>query len=74
MSGFKTEVLTQGSWTANGVVWPDRESAEKAGVDLLSRWTVPEDSRAVPTDEEPNRPTWDEHVAKEGLPPRSVSL
>lgn len=74
MSGFKTEVLAQGSWVSNGIVWPDKESAEKAGADLLSRWTVPDASRAVPTDEEPNRPTWDEHVAKEGLPPRSVTL
>ena len=74
MSGFKTEVLVAGKWSSNAVVWPDRESAKKAGVDLLNRWFVPDASRAVPTDDEPNRPTWDEHVAKEGLPPRSVSL
>lgn len=74
MSGFKTEVLVAGAWSSNGIVWPDKESAEKAGKDLLSRWFVPTDSRAVPTDEEPDRPTWDEHVAKHGLPPRSVSL
>jgi len=74
MPGFKTEVLVEGKWSQNGVVWPDRESAEQAGVDLLGRWFVPTDSRAVEVSDDPNRPTWTEHTARHGLPPRSVSL
>ncbi len=72
--GWKTEVLVEGSWSSNGVVWPDEDSAVKAGKDLLSRWMVPTDHRPVEVDEEPNRATWDEHVAEQGLPPKRVQL
>ena len=72
--GWKSEVLVDGSWSTNAVVWPDEESAKAAGRDLLSRWFVPIDHRPVQVDEEPNRPTWDEYVAEQGLPPRSVRL
>lgn len=63
MSGYVTEVFVEGKWSRNAVVWPDKESADKAGWDLLGRWMVPTACRAVETDEEPNRPTWDEYVA-----------
>ena len=72
--GFKSEVLVDGEWGRNGVVWPDLVSAEKAAADLYSRWMLTTDHRAVEVEEEPNRPTWDEWVADHGLPPRSVSL
>jgi len=73
--GFKAEVLVGGSeWSQNAVVWPDRESAEKAALDLYGRWTLTTGHRAVEVAEEPNRPTWDEHVALHGLPPRSVRV
>jgi hypothetical protein len=72
--GYKTEVYVQGEWSTNAVVWPDAESADKAGYDLLCRWFVPTDYRVVEVDEEPNRPTWEEYVAQNGLPPQSVSL
>lgn len=74
--GYKAEVLVPGDgWGQNGVVWPDRESAERAARDLWSRWTLTTDHRAVEViGEEPNRPTWDEWVAERGLPPRSVRL
>ena len=72
--GWVTEVLAQGQWCPNGIVWPDEASALMAGKDLLIRWTVPTDYRAVEVEKEPNRPTWDEHVAVKGLPPRSVQL
>ena len=71
---FKAEVFVEGTWSQNGETWPDSESADCAGRDLLSRWFVPTDSRVVEVDEVPNRPTWDEWVAKNGLPPCSVSL
>lgn len=72
--GFKQEVLVSGTWSRDGIVWPDEASALSAGSNLLSRWFVPTDHRAVEVDEEPNRPTWDEWVAEQGLPPTSVQL
>lgn len=72
--GWRQEVLVEGKWSRDGVVWPDEDSAMKAGSNLLMRWFVPTDHRAVETDEEPNRPTWDEHVSDRGLPPTSVRL
>jgi len=72
--GYKTEVYVQGEWSTNAVVWPDAESADKAGVDLLGRWFVPTHHRVMEVDEKPNRPTWDEYVALNGLPPKKVSL
>lgn len=72
--GWKTEVLVEGKWSSNAVVWPDEDSARTAGNDLLMRWFGPTDYRAVEVNEEPNRPTWDEHVAGHGLPPKSVQL
>ena len=72
--GWVTEVFAQGEWVPNGIVWPDEESALEAGRDLLSRWFVPTDYRAVPTDKEPNRPTWAEQVAQQGLPAKSVEV
>ena len=72
--GYKAEVLVDGEWGQNGVVWPDLESAEEAARDLWARWTLTVDHRAVEVDEPPNRPTWEEHVAAHGPPPRSVRL
>ena len=72
--GWKSEVLVGNEWCPNAVVWPDEHSALCAGCDLLGRWFVPTDHRAVEVDEEPNRPTWDEHIAANGLPPKSVQL
>ena len=73
--GYKAEVLVPGDgWGQNGVVWPDEASAAAAAQDLWSRWTATVDHRAVEVDEEPNGPTWTEHIADHGLPPRSVRL
>ena len=72
--GWKTQVFADAEWVGNGVVWPDKASAECAGRDLLSRWTVPSAYRTVETTDKPNRPTWDEHVGINGLPPRRVQL
>jgi len=72
--GFRMEVRVDGKWSRNGQVWPDYESADAAGFDLLNRWFVPDAHRVVETDEPANYPTWTEHVAKNGLPAKSVSL
>jgi hypothetical protein len=73
--GYKAEVrIGSSEWCQNGVVWPDKASAAAAALDLYQRWTLTTDHRAVESDEEPNRPTWEEWVAERGLPPRSVQL
>ncbi len=75
ITGYKSEVLVDGEWGRNGVVWPDMASAEAAARDLFWRWMLTTDYRAVEVQgEEPNRPSWDEWVADHGTPPRSVSL
>ena len=56
--GYKAEVLVQGKWHQNGEVWPDAESAKKAGADLQRRWTLVRDWRCVEVVHEPNRPEW----------------
>ena len=51
---FKMEVLVQGTWSTNSCVYATKEEAEAAGVELLSRWFVPSDSRAVESTEKVN--------------------
>lgn len=73
--GWRSEVLVDGTWSRDGVVWPDESSAQSAGNNLLARWMVPTDYRSVEVkDEEPNRPTWEKWVAKRGLPPERVQV
>jgi hypothetical protein len=74
MSGWKMEVEVDGVFSGNGVVWPDMDSALSAGRDLMGRWMLVTSYQAVATNEAPNRPTWDEYVSANGLPPKSVSL
>lgn len=74
-TGFKAQMqAVEGDWGSNAQVWPDRESAEQAGHNLMMRWMGCKDMRVIAVDEEPNYPTWDEHVADKGLPPLSVRL
>ena len=72
--GWKSEVLVDGTWSQNAIVWPDESSALSAGSNLLSRWFVPTDYRAVEVDEAPTDPTWEAKIAQQGLPPTSVQL
>lgn len=73
---WKMEVQTgtDPTWYPNGVTWPDKASALAEGKDLSGRWLLVTDYRAVESDEQPNRPTWDGWIAERGLPPRSVTL
>ena len=50
---YKMEVYTT-DWNSNACAYATREEAEAAGVELLSRWFVPSDSRAVESDEKVN--------------------
>jgi hypothetical protein len=74
-TGFQAQMqAVEGDWGSNAQVWPDRESAHEAGSDLYSRWMGCKDFRVIAVDEQPNYPTWKEHVEKKGLPPRRVQL
>lgn len=37
------------AWTGNACRYATKDEAERAGRELLSRWIVPDDSRAVPS-------------------------
>ena len=52
---FKVEVEVGREWSTNGCRYATREEAEAAGNELLSRWFVPTDSRAV---ESPDPVNW----------------
>lgn len=51
---FKMEVLVDGTWSSNSCAYATRKEAEAAGVELLGRWFVPSDSRAVESDQPVN--------------------
>lgn len=44
---FKPEVLVQGQWSQNALVFATREEAETSARDLFYRWTLCADHRAV---------------------------
>jgi hypothetical protein len=44
---YAPEVMVEGKWSSNGLRFATREEAERWGRDLLMRWFVPTDSRAV---------------------------
>jgi hypothetical protein len=45
------EVLVEGKWSGNALRFATKEEAEAWARDLLMRWFVPTDSRAVLTDD-----------------------
>jgi len=47
---WNPEVFTEGEWVGNGLFFATKEEAEQWGRDLLARWYVPTDSRAVEVD------------------------
>ena len=51
---FKSEVLVSGKWENNACRYATEDEAIDAGRELLSRWYVPTDSRAVPSEDEVN--------------------
>lgn len=54
---WKMEVHTGGNpgeWTSNNCAYATEREAEAAGQELLGRWFVPDDSRAVPSDQPVN--------------------
>jgi hypothetical protein len=51
---YMTEVLVEGSWSSNALRFATAHEAEMAGRELLSRWMVPTDYRAAPSEDPPN--------------------
>ena len=51
---WKPEVLVDGKWCANGLVFATEKEAADNAAALLMRWFVPTDSRAVESTEPVN--------------------
>jgi hypothetical protein len=51
---FAPEVFLEGKWSGNGVRFETEEEAFLWGSDLLTRWFVPTDHRAVPSEDPVN--------------------
>lgn len=54
MINWKMEVKTGGKWSTNSCTYSTEQEALNAGKELLSRWTVPSDYRAVETNDPVN--------------------
>lgn len=51
---WKPEVLVQGKWSRNGLVFETEAEARDNARDLMMRWFLVDDSRAVEVDETVN--------------------
>lgn len=51
---WKMEFFADNEWVGNGIRYATEQEAIDAGTELLSRWFVPSDSRAVGSDEPVN--------------------
>lgn len=51
---YKPEVFVQGSWSGNALRFATEQEAKQYAYDLMSRWMLVEDIRAVPSDEPVN--------------------
>jgi hypothetical protein len=54
MKTYKMEVLVDGKWASNACVYATEEEAKSAGHELLGRWFVPTDSRAIESNDPVN--------------------
>lgn len=60
---FKPEFLIDGVWYPNGVAFATEAEAKANAAHKFSRWTMPTDYRAVPSDEIPNYAWTDKGLA-----------
>ncbi len=51
---WKPQVFVEGAWVGNGLAFATKAEAEDNAKDLLYRWYVPTDSRAVESEEPVN--------------------
>lgn len=61
---WKCEVHAEGEWVSNGLCFETEQEANDYGVDLLSRWFVPDDHRAIQSDDPVNY-RWNGHGIEE---------
>jgi hypothetical protein len=54
MNSYKTEVYVDRKWCGNNLRFATEVEAVEYGKELLSRWYVPTDSRAVTSDDKVN--------------------
>lgn len=54
MKTYKNEVCVNGEWATNSCVYATEKEALEAGRELLSRWFVPTDHRAVESTDKVN--------------------
>lgn len=59
---WKPEVIadSSGQWAGNGLRFATKEEAEANAKDLMSRWMLVTDTRAAPSEDEPNY-KWTDH-------------
>jgi hypothetical protein len=62
---WKPEVLVDGKWTPNDLAFTSEVEARLWAADLLGRWWVPTDSRAVESEQEVNYLRLDDGSLKE---------
>ena len=51
--GWKPQVEVNGQWAGNSLVFATKEEADNSAYDLMQRWLLCTDSRAIETDAEP---------------------
>lgn len=51
---YKPEVYVQDEWSANGCAFETKEEAEAAAFDIMNRWILVQDYRAVESDQPVN--------------------
>ena len=61
---WKPEVFVQGKWSRNGLVFATEQEAKRSADDLMGRWTMVDDTRAVEVDEPVNYRIVDNRVEK----------
>ena len=63
MSNWKPEVKVSGTWERNGLVFATKDEAEESARDLMWRWWLVTDWRAVESDEPVNYTYFDGALA-----------
>jgi len=54
MTSWKPEMMVDGGWSGNGLRFATEQEADLWGADLMNRWFVPSDHRAVESDDPVN--------------------
>lgn len=71
---YKPEVLVEGKWSTNSLVFATRDEAELYARDLYMRWMVPTDSRAIESNEPVNTMRLEDGTLKSLPSPESLGI